>query len=523
MKMLAQGKLHAYRVFKDSGLATQLSERSQILLENAEARAEHKARNNLPTELAERYSQLRSLANVGDNKEDIAEWVKGKDKLNEDFRRLTGSGEGLISSTEDVSSRTRILDGIAQADARRIAEARREYIAASTDAAKAAAKDAERIQNLGILLSGGSPNMMKPEDVKEAAGIAAAQGKSAEFAKQTYKHGYVDRTYSGRITEELSVVGGDAVQFDKVYREKYLPLIGKTMDGTPDFRAAEEYFNGNPEHSKSMAMYHSMVSNRNLSPSDQGAAHALSIAVRPRDLKTDSKGKLTGDDAVYAKTIDSWATGWVSGKTSLLNFNDGVIAREKKSLLDLAAPIADRLSPVIPADQRMKLALSTMERDGMSMVGGRFIVAPSGQENIKSHVEKLRDTGGILPAIASDEIDEAFRNTVDKMSSERGVADPAITQRMVNGKPTLIAVGSDKDGKFQFFSVTPDDIVKSYKTKVEAERGSPIPGIKRESLQAGPEWRDGGVMAPPSDRPSIYDSEDKWIAWRKLQAANKQK
>lgn len=516
MKMLMQGKLHAYNVFKNSGLASQLSEQSQIRLENAEVRAEHRARNNMTPELIQRYAALRSDADQANTPEKLVAWGTNAAAFNSDFRRNTGSSENAIGSAEEVSSRQKILNSIADADARRLRDAKDEMERAREDTAKAAALDAFRETGLGIMMTGGSPNVYKAQEVNDMFAMAGARGVAPQLAVQAYKHGYVNKTMSGRLTQELDVVGGDAVAFNKMYNDKWLPLLSNTLDGKTDFRAATEYFNGNPQHAKSMAMYHSLVAGRNLSPADQGAAHALSIAAQPRSIKVDSKGNPTGDDAVYTKTINEWSTGWLTGKTSLLNFNDDLVKGEQTNLLRLAIPIVDAMGDNIPADQRMQVALSTLEKQGMAMIGGRFIVAPQGEQNIKSFVEKLRDPDGIRPAIASDEIDQAFRSTLDRKSSALGLGRIQVTQKTLNGKPNLLVLGHDKDNKFQAFSITPEEIVAEQAKNKPADVN--VVNARLAELQTAGVARKGMGLdknAGLSPQPSAYDSEDTWIAWRK--------
>lgn len=486
IQAISGGNFDAYTLLKDSGKLSKMEPAAAYHIERAFNHASQQAKLNIGEDLLMEVADFRALsANPAVSREDIAARAA---KINEAYSRATGDPTKYVSNAATLQE----LEQLRVAQAQEQARLNHARVTATTKEEKAAAEIAA-IGNLAKRVAGGdgtTPYLMASESKSEQKEVwdhlrtvASPSVRLKVMVEQAAVS--IDETEKN-ITEaaiQAAKTSGDPALLYQVYTTKYLPLVIAAGDNREAIAAK---YAG--EFAEDMYRYHELAQGKPASATHQAAFYQEVVTPRAKPLTASKKNT----ELVSALTTLPF-TSWLPWTKVPLRDPEGYAA-------ELAPKIPAYVKSTSDAINSAELASPLLNR-----VGGYHW-------RTSEKATKLVEWIGKDNTIGINNLDKAFTLTVEQYSAEAGITDGGRVGQGANtasGEPTFYIMGTGSDGKARILPFMASDLNKVWKSG----KGR----LDVEDFRGGPAL----TNLPPDDMPSPYDSDEKWLAYRKRQAARK--
>ena len=484
------GNLAGLYAMQDAGIFSTLLPDHQQMALNAVEHAERKARANLPASMAISIADFRA-EHPGKTREDVTTMAI---KVNEEYTKLTGSRQPLFDAIA-VASEFDQVDRANYAEARRLAHATEKAVGS---AAKAAAKEQDKLQAQASMIAGGSVGD-KPELAQEVFVSMSNEGHPLLFPTRVLQASTVlDKTFAEGMQRGIAfnIGKGDATKLNQVYTAQYLPLV--TLDGNNGERAAALYAG---PWARQMADYHQVM--KAAGPNtDMGSMKELALA-KVLEPQYEPNAKI---DKVVA---EAKATGkFMRGVSWALSLG-GWGAQDS-----IAPGIADALAPVIGSymkntpstmdpEARVSLATKAAQANGLEIAAGTFWHRPEKSSSISQ---------GFIDAdeqrrIPASEVHKALRLSMDMELKAVGLEQTGQIHQLAdgsNGNVRFMLGGTDKEGNLRYVALRGEDIKTRWQAKRFSSEDADIAKME-DSLKVGRGVTSGSKFTPDE----IKDYQDR--------------
>ncbi len=497
--MARKGQLHALNAYRKAGFMEALPADLAKQVEGAVDVAENQLAARYSGEWADEIAAIKLRAEQpnlpGNTPRSVIESIRG---LNDQYRKATGSTRDIVPLNETVSTALGLGKAIYQAEKERL----RDETKRLEDLAKAGEKDLLEAQKLSLvdrylaagdtvqakLLPGVSDELIHTQFVKRYQQEAAA-GKGGEFLALAYKQSrYINPVLQAQLTAGLrgNTMNGVTDGLMQSYQQ-WRGLRGMDDDGS----LAAAYFAQDNMDAK-MEAFH-VLSNGG-DPVAAGSAYQYAF-VRPLAHKPDPmsakerKALSKGLMSELSFTKPEWLGGEVDLRSDQLDFVTRATQR--------AAEVYMGAVPGITPERARKLALDQAQREGLQVMGGFVWMDGKNQTPVTTEVE--RRIGPDVPADPTSRgrmFREAIRAGLGKYADE-----PVALMRDPSGAAALMA-SVVVDGATKVVRIPFDDMAATARKWITEERKPRVPilGIKKESLQFGPDI----TYQPAPGAKSIY-------------------
>ena len=490
--ILSQGNLHAFYTLEDAGIIEGLGPDASKRLRDQADRIESRKRAEMPVEFSERFAQIKSAVAFYDRVGVREKTNAAIEKLNTDWKAMTGAREPLISGKDQAEIQANLI--VKQENAKRTIKeswARHETARAEGASSRGAADQEEEksiSSTLFIARQGGNIKDIPAPAVRAMwNGLNSALPPSApvearavlyETRRAQAVNGVFDVNGQAFIRGSVNqaLAENNVGLWHTTYVKEYLPLI--TPDGRHD--AALAYFG---EFGPQMHAYHSLRISDNDANSQVGGFNLVTKSTVP--------AKFSKDDAPLLKAVNSVA---VNDRHSAGLFSSDKLTPESASdLANIMKPMVERLRGVDPEDaaKSVKYGLSAQ---GYEFVGGHMLKTNGGPRFADS-LNAYRNQKG--DNIGEDNLNAAVKGAVEKTAKKFGLRNVRPQYDLGPGNvPRLMVGGYNEQSLYVGIPLTIPEIHTHWVGKQPTVLG----------------------VSVNTDLPSPSASKAEWAAYRKQQA-----
>lgn len=496
--MARKGQLHAINAYKGAGYLEALPPDLAKQVETAVDTAENTLRSQYSFEWGDDLASLK-FRTIDPQDWTPRQYFEQARALNDRYKKLTGSSRDLLGMTETVTDMEQMGRAIHTAEEKRIEDGRKQY-----DALLKAGQEAQAKQIMDSMLQSyvASGDIIRAkrvpgardEDVHAAVEKAFVQQGPEVLRRAHMMSDYVNPMLKAQFTAGLR--GNMLGELTEATRTSYAQWRAlRDQDSTGALAAA--YFADN-DADKRMEIFHVLSGGDPSSPAALGAYQVAFVGPLKEakdNLSKEEKERLSKDVVSEFKDRLPAFLGGKPGEGELRDDMIGIITRAAER----EAAVWRGAVPGIDSKRAAQLAIKSAMANGLNVEGGFVWQDARGQPPLQRIVEgHLGTLNARMPADPTDQArlwNGAFKEVLGEDFKHQ-----LLLNRDTDGG--LLALIHNPDAPQPYFRRIPAaDIAASMRKQITEAHKPAVAGIKKESLQFGPEI----TYKPAPGARSIYD------------------